>query len=353
MPNRTIFRAALEGCETSENGGKIGLHIVRYLWRFWQMRGFLIEGRERITRILALPDAQEQNEARGDALNGAGNLAIAQGNYPDAQILHTEALAIRRRVADEKGITGSLNNLGIVAMNLGDNDTARRFTEESLARYRATEQHAAGIGMTLSNLGRLAQKQREFPASLLYLEEALAVNRAIGNRSGESLNLGNLGVTASLQGDAVQAERCFLQALDISRELGDRAWQTTLLCNLGNILCDRNELDAAEEHFAESLALSMEIGRKVGVWLALDGFAFVAIERANYAEAVRRFSAAKRLWETSGNVNRQIDRAEFERALDVLREHLGAEVFTQIWEAARETPAEQIVRSVLQSVSRE
>ena len=342
------FRAALDWCEGPAGDGKIGLHIVRYLWRFWQMRGFLIEGRDRIARILALPAVQDRNTRRGDVLNGAGNLAIAQADYPAAQGLHEQALAIRREAEDEKGVTGSLNNLGIVALNQEDYHAARHFMESALARYRA-QNNANGVSLTLINLGRLAQKQQDFPGSLLYLEEALALNRELGNRSGESLSVGNLGVTAYLCGDYALAEVRLTEALAISRELGDRTWQATLLGNLGHVACDEEKFEEANVFFAESLLIHQETGKKIGVRLALDGFGFVAVERGDFAAAVRWLAAAESLCAASGTPRPPVHQAEIEQALALVREHLGTENFTRQWNAACETPLEQILHTVLHS----
>lgn len=75
------------------------------------------------------------------ALNGAGTLALFQADYVTARSLHTESLAIRRKLADRQGAANSLNNLGNVANGQGDYTAARALQEESLEIRRELGDH--------------------------------------------------------------------------------------------------------------------------------------------------------------------------------------------------------------------
>jgi hypothetical protein len=45
------------------------------LWRFWQQRGHLAEGRRWLEEVLAMPSGQAPTAARAKALAGAGGIA--------------------------------------------------------------------------------------------------------------------------------------------------------------------------------------------------------------------------------------------------------------------------------------
>ena len=86
---------------------------------------------------------------------GAGVLASQQSDYPAAQALHEESLAIRRELGDPRGIGVSLSNLGIVAYEQGDYSAARALQEESLAIFRELGDRR-GIAASLNGLANVA-----------------------------------------------------------------------------------------------------------------------------------------------------------------------------------------------------
>ena len=65
-----------------------------------------------------------------------GEVACAQGDYPCAQALHEESLAIERELGDRLGIAYSLNDLGVVATEQGHYAAAWALNDESLAISR-------------------------------------------------------------------------------------------------------------------------------------------------------------------------------------------------------------------------
>ena len=74
-----LFRRLLD-----PDGGAPGLELAGFLLRYWEVRGYLTEGRERMVGILAHPSAQQPTRARSSALSAAANLARRQGDYPVA-----------------------------------------------------------------------------------------------------------------------------------------------------------------------------------------------------------------------------------------------------------------------------
>src|SRR5262249_8817788 len=133
------LRAALDWAEETA-AATAGRRLAARLGRFWQLRGYLAEGRERLARLLGLPDAPmgspEDRAARAAAVAGAGSLADAVGDYPAARALAEQALAIWRQLKYAPGIADCLNDLDGVALATGDYDAARECFEGSLAIRR-------------------------------------------------------------------------------------------------------------------------------------------------------------------------------------------------------------------------
>ena len=101
-------------------GDEIGLKLGAALQRFWQIRGHLSEGCECLTALLAAPEVQVRTKARADALNAAGRLTFAQGDYASARPLYEESLQIGQELEDRQGIAISPCSSGELAWRQGD-----------------------------------------------------------------------------------------------------------------------------------------------------------------------------------------------------------------------------------------
>ena len=214
-------RSALKFCLEEPEGGEAGLQLGTSLQRFWEIRGHLSEGRERLMALLARPVAQERTRAYADARSGVGRLARMQGDYATARAMFEESLEICRESGNRQGHAGAVNGLGLVAIDQGDYASARTLFEECLEIQRELGDRAS-IAISLNNQGILAQMQSDYPAAHALFEESLAIHRELGNRTAEASNLAGLGNVAYLQGDYASARSLYAESLTIRREIGDR-----------------------------------------------------------------------------------------------------------------------------------
>jgi tetratricopeptide (TPR) repeat protein len=109
MPTRSAnLRSSLRwSVEASE--AEIGLRTAAALWRFWQQRGPLWEGRNALEELLSLGGSPE---VRAKGLSAAGWLAWWAGDDQAARQYHEEALSLFRRMEDRRGEMEALQNLG-------------------------------------------------------------------------------------------------------------------------------------------------------------------------------------------------------------------------------------------------
>ena len=81
------FRAGLEWLTETRNA-EWGLRLGTSLFRFWEVREYLAEGRDRLDRLLRLTEAGATTKLRMRALFATGVLAGEQGDYASAAALH-------------------------------------------------------------------------------------------------------------------------------------------------------------------------------------------------------------------------------------------------------------------------
>ena len=294
------FLAALEWSHASSSpeGAGAGLRLVGALCWFWQVRGYLSEGRKQAARVLA-SDTGKNALARTKTLNGAGNLAWGQGDYKAARALHMESLQIQRELGDRRGVGNSLNNLGLVIMDQGDYGSARPFLEEALVIRRESGDWG-GIAMALNNMGMLTLRQGDYaPARRLY-EEGLTGYTELGDRRGIAVSWNNLGMVTYEQKDYMSSRSFFEKSLVLQQEVGDQGSIANALNNLGSVAYQQRECAYARTLYKESLVVYRQIADRQGMVIALGGLAALSAATGAALVAAYLWGAEERLREEIG-----------------------------------------------------
>jgi predicted ATPase/DNA-binding SARP family transcriptional activator len=383
------LRSALEWLG-AQGQGEAGLRLGGTLWRFWEIRGHWTEGRERLAGLLALREAEAGTAARAAALQGAGWLALRQGQYGTAQALleerlaihrelgnkgdiasslssvgiaaglqgeygaaralHEESLAIKRELGDKSAIAASLNNLGMVAWDQREWDAARAFYEESLAIRRELEDKG-GIASSLNNLGIVAHDQGDYGKARALHEESLAINRELGDQRGIAASLYQLGDVASGEGEYGTAHTRYEESLAINRELGNKRDIAGALGSLGSVAQAQGDHGLARALFEESLAMNRELGSQRGIVSDIERLAAVALAQAQSERAARLLGAAEGLREALGAPLPAAERAEHDRAVAGVRTAAGEAAFAAAWAEGRAMTLNEAIAYALQDAS--
>jgi hypothetical protein len=155
------------------------LRVVVGIRRFWQIHGYLAEGRETIDAALALgPDTP--SELRAHALNMAGILAGEQGDFDAARVSFNAALDNARAADSTRAISSALVNLGNLAFFGGDLDAARVLYRESIQHFESLGD-LRGQALANENVGLMALTSDDIPEAVTWLTAALELARAGGD----------------------------------------------------------------------------------------------------------------------------------------------------------------------------
>lgn len=252
------MRAALTWL--AEHGPRdTGLRLAAALWRFWQVRGHVVEGRAWLTRLLA--DTAGATNARARALVGAGALAWRQQDRATAQRWLREAVEVNRAVDDRAGLATALKYLGVIALQSQppDFDGAARLFEESLGLRRALGDRD-GTASCLNDLGVLELDRLNFPRARELFEETLTLCRALDNRYGLSFVLNNLGLVALGEGAYERVPPLLVEGLALARELGSREKIGCVLTSLASLAAARDDAHLAARLFGAAEAVRETIG---------------------------------------------------------------------------------------------
>jgi predicted ATPase/serine/threonine protein kinase len=201
------FRAGLEWL-TETGDAEWGLRLGAALFRFWEMREYLAEGRDRLGKLLKLAGAVAPTKARARALFAAGVLAGEQGDYAAADALIKENLDIARQLRDTQGVAVSLNALAVLARDRGDLAVARSLFEESLVLWRELDDSQA-VARSLSNLANVVKLQGDYARSRSLYAECLSIFKGLGDRTGVAWSMNYQGDVARDQGDSAAARALY------------------------------------------------------------------------------------------------------------------------------------------------
>jgi len=278
--------------------GEGGPRLAGALWLFWQMRGYLAEGRRWLEAMLALP-APRDGAARMKALHGAGWLAYEQADYGAATLCAEEALAAATSAGDARVRVTSLRFLSIVALDQGQYRRAATLAEEcaALARQLGDGHALAGV---LNILGDVAQEQGDYGRAVVLYDECMVLRK---DAQCVAYMLSNLGDVARKRGDTRAAAARYANSLAMFRDLGEKRGSAGVLANLGMIAHAEGDEGRAADFFAESLALFEELGNRWGIALARSGLGDVAHGRGNAAQALASYHESLSLYHAIGHTS--------------------------------------------------
>jgi hypothetical protein len=152
-------------------------------------------------------------------------------------------------------------------------------------------------------------------------------------------------------GSAAQAKVLFEDALALFRELGAKSGIAAALSNLGRVAHRQGSHGEARVLFAESLRLWREGGQKQGMAAGLEGLAIVAEAIGQPTQAARLFGAAEALREAIGVHVRSSDHDDEDQAIAAIRAILGEDAFAGAWAEGRALPLDQAVALALEHPS--
>ncbi len=281
------LRAAF-GWAVDARRAEVATRLCSALWRFWQMRGHLTEGRERAEEAVRLAADMPDVVLRSRGLAAAGSLAYWQADWPAAEAHYTAALELEREVGNTVGIAEALYNLSFVYSVPEDDDIERAMdlAQQALELFRA-EDDRAGVAKTLWALGAIAQSlpEPQPERALEYYSEASEHFEALGNRPMLAwAKFMSAGAHAGLQRVA-ESRSAAQDALRVFVELGDLSGYALCLHGLAVLELVEGRREAAVRLAAAAHALARSSGVNLaestsGRWLVRFGLDKTALEPA-------------------------------------------------------------------------
>jgi tetratricopeptide (TPR) repeat protein len=259
---------------------------------------------ERIVRATLAAYERVLGEDHKETLDTKSLLALQmdyQGKYDESEAITRDVLERRRRLLgpDDVDTLGTMSELGRFLMNRGKYADAVKVLGETVdAQRRVGDPALAG---TLTNLGVVLTRQREFAAAEPYLREALEIKRrTLGEDHPLTVSdVANLAALIMDMDKLAEAEPLAREALAKSRLIfGDEHASTLKAMNtLGQVLFRLNRFTQTEPLYREALTTGRRVlGENhpdVIIWIANMGWVLQRLGRSAEAEPYVREAVDK------------------------------------------------------------
>lgn len=146
-------------------------------------------------KALALAKKINNQKSIGNSYNTLGSNYEYISKLDSALFYYKKSLAYKNKLRDSIGIANTLNNIGIVYDEQGDYVQSLQNYFKALRIYENNESSFDRIPMVLVNIGIVYKKQKEFDKVLEYYEKALKIYEENNYDVGVVITTGNIGST--------------------------------------------------------------------------------------------------------------------------------------------------------------
>ncbi|MBC8146039.1 MAG: tetratricopeptide repeat protein, partial [bacterium] len=271
---------------------------------------------------------------RARAMQAAGGSLLSMGELDSALKILGEALEIALAVNEQYSAAQILILMGNAHLDLGDLNAAHIDYERCLEISRPNG--FKGItAVILNNLGNVNARLKQYDSALRYYDESLVLLASIQPDFPRQLEVharNNMGKVYSELGETVRARQCTQAALDVAIEIGYEPGIANASNSLGGILETAGKFAEAREHYDRCFDIARRVGQKMSIALALANLSTLDIHINELDQAHERILEALAIARDTGATTLLVEvclaaskvfaaRGEFERAMEMLREH--------------------------------
>jgi predicted ATPase len=269
------------------------IRLTSALLPFWQAGARLREGRDALSRALAI--AAEDSTTRARALFALGTIADSMGELPHAETLMNQALAIFRASDDGPGQGVVLNALGVVYHRMERFEDARRSLSEAVGVWRGLGREQAAL-RSLANLASVAFDAGDTVQAAELYRETRAQCESAGDAAGAAWAVSGEARVEHFRQDYAAARALYEEALARFERVQDNWGVGDSLLALGVIAGERGEPDVSIDRLARARDICRDVGDIRGMVRLIEAFAYLAAHagQAEHALALAGAAAAQR-----------------------------------------------------------
>ncbi len=295
-----LDQSLLEQPGADEQCALFCLHLLERLSFALTLQTKLTDAQQWAQKLIALAQRLSNREFEARGLYQWGYALDADGKKLAARQKLEEALCLARQVAQPRLLGAILLELGITYLGESNSHVAT-YLQEALTIER-TLGNSTAIQRILLYLGINCTQLEEYQAGRTYQLEALNLLSVTGNRPLEMRIVGGLGYTLSMLGDYGAALAYLERARRISQEIGWRLQESYTLHNLCCLQRKVGNFDLAVAYGEESLRVALQQASEDAANWARFHLGYALLARGDLAQAAQTFQQAQDSWHTTGRL---------------------------------------------------
>jgi len=294
---RGDYQKAQQVCESSlqvslENGFKCGefaakLSLARLSHEAWgdsnQALQYLIDGQ-------GLAREMELGYQESWVLNNMGIIYLDRGDFENARKVLEEAEELIQ-LYNMPGDIGVYTNLGSLFLQTNDLKKAENYITRVL-RLATNLNYPLTIADAWMNLGVVYNNEERYKDALAAYNEAMKIYEKLNIQPRIAALMNNIATLNQHQGYLELALESQLEALRIHQELNMPFDLALDYGNLGTIYLDMKEVTKSEEYFKKSLELAQKLNYSQMIWYCQTGLGRILLEQGKREESLVYFKQA-------------------------------------------------------------
>ena len=192
------------------------------------------------------------------SLNNIGALYWKWKKFDQSIIYFLKALPYLERLQLKEEVATTTGNIGSYYIETGDYDSAENFLNKALESYTELD-HKYGEAMILATLSRLYYRQKMYDKAIDFNEKSKTIRMALGDKEGLVGNYYNIGLYHLEMNELSKAETNLTESRNLAEEIGSYDRLIQINQSLSDLGIRQNNYEAAYAFLLKSKVLSDSI----------------------------------------------------------------------------------------------
>ena len=258
------------------------------LSNFLFRRGEYQEAYTHATEALKIARRVKHQKLEALILGVLGNIAIVQGMYKEAELLHMQGKTLLEAMGDTASLANAFERLATLAQSQGDLDQAWNLQSKRLSLVKQLNEQDQ-IADVLVDLGQIAIAKENYDEAGRLFDEGSEIYQDLGNQKAVTNILRFKSKLLLRIGKIKEAHKLLKKCLELERKYGDQSTELSSMVDIASVEEEQGELEESYSLYEDGLELAETLGDLTSQVFCLQGLGRIQESRGEKEQAYRSF----------------------------------------------------------------